>query len=132
MSTDPQIPTTAPSAAPSGAVLTRYLLVFGVITAIGGIQGGMVSGMKSLIPGLVCAALLIAGALLLNSRRQLGLILSTLGTLGIGGKFVTDCVKALTSGSFDFAYLLWPKLTLAVLSLVALALLIPAFFKKSA
>ena len=96
-----------------------YLIAFGAIVIAGGVQGFLKGSKASLIAGGILGALVLAGAFLHASNPKLSLILALVGSLGVAGKFVPGFLKAP-----DKVAALWPAGTLAVLSVIALVLVV--------
>ena len=109
-----------------GAMLKTFLIIFGVIILAGGVQGFMAGSKASLIAAAVIAALVLAGAFLLDTKPTVGLVLAGVGALGIAGRFLPAFMKMP-----DKAAALWPHGVLSLLSIVAIAWVIYAFVKRA-
>ena len=71
------------------ALAKIYFVVFGLITAAGGISGYVLKrSVPSLVSGLAAGALLVVAALLLSGNNwRLGLVLAGLGSVALAGRF---------------------------------------------
>ncbi|MDQ6766005.1 MAG: TMEM14 family protein [Verrucomicrobiota bacterium] len=99
-----------------------YFLVFGLLTIVGGIIGYVSKGsVPSIIAGSVSGALLIAAAFLLPQYFVVGLVIATLVSVLLAGRFVPAFIK--TGG-------IMPAGMMSVLSVIGIVLALVTWMKK--
>jgi uncharacterized membrane protein (UPF0136 family) len=101
--------------------LYEFLLIFGVVILVAGVQGLLAGSKVSLIAAAVLGGCVLVGAFLLGRQTALGLVLALVGSLGIAGRFVPGFFKAKNKVAA-----LWPAGVLGILSIVALVMVLKA------
>ena len=98
-----------------------FYFVFGAITIAAGVQGMLAGSKVSLIAAGILGGLILAGGFLLPTNTTVALILALIGSVGIAGKFIPTFLKK--------GRAIWPAGTLAILSVISIAITISAFFR---
>jgi uncharacterized membrane protein (UPF0136 family) len=99
-----------------------YLIIFGVLTILGGIVGYVKAGsVASIIAGSITGILLLVGAFLLPEHRAAGLVTALIISLLLAAQFVP---KLLRTGR------VMPAGIMSLLSVIGIIVVIVAWVKK--
>jgi uncharacterized membrane protein (UPF0136 family) len=99
-----------------------YLIIFGVLTILGGIVGYVKAGsVASIIAGSITGILLLVGAFLLPEHRAAGLVTALIISLLLAAQFIP---KLLRTGR------VMPAGIMSLLSVIGIIVVIVAWVKK--
>ena len=99
-----------------------YFIVFGLLTIVGGLIGYASKGsVPSIIAGSVSGILLLVAAYLLPNQAVAGLVLATLVSILLAGRFVPAFLKA---GGF------MPNAMMSILAVIGIVVAIVAWMKR--
>lgn len=107
-----------------------FLLVFGVLTILGGIYGFVkVDSPASLIAGGLLGALLVVSSILLPGKPTAGLIMGLVLSILIAGRFIPATIKTLSNGSAEGASMM-TTLPMSVLAVAGIVITILGLIKR--